>query len=132
MNVVVGNLCGDADSTKKTDCRGIDFVYHPPYLDLFVRCSEFIVGGIDQPPTESLSSQLALVHAPQEAWRQSATVPNITLKLKHRFQFDNSVYKIQSITGNEVSAVCIYGEHNGTVRLFNSEDVCSSIISNLK
>jgi hypothetical protein len=84
-------------------------------LDLFVRCSEFIVGGIDRPPTESLSSQLALVHVPQEAWQQSATVPSITLKLKHRFHFNKSVYKIQPITGNEVTAICIYGECNSTL-----------------
>ena len=55
-------------------------------------------------------------------------LPTITLKLKHRFQFDNSVYKIQSIVGDEVSAVCVYGESNGSIRLFKSEDVVRSII----
>ncbi len=44
--------------TKKIDCRGIDFLYHAPYLDIFVCCSEFIVGRTEQPPTESHCSQL--------------------------------------------------------------------------
>jgi hypothetical protein len=53
---------------------------------------------------------LAIAVTPQEARGQSMMLSTITLKLKHRFQFDNSIYKIQSIVGDEVSAVCVYDE----------------------
>jgi hypothetical protein len=42
----------------------IEFKYHPPYLKVDVQCSQFVVGGSVDPPTENLRSQLAPVREP--------------------------------------------------------------------
>jgi len=103
LNVVVGKSLGDTDPTKKTDHRGIDFIYHAPYLDIFVRCSEFIVGGIEWIPTESLEAQL----------------------LNSEIIGDNgtSVFRIISTSINDVNAMSVYGPDKGILRVFDAEEV---------
>jgi hypothetical protein len=81
LNVVVGNLSEDPDPTKKTDC-GIDFLYHDPYWDVYVRCSEYIVSRTEHAPTESLRSQLANLPAQVDEWHRSVMLSNISLKVK--------------------------------------------------
>jgi hypothetical protein len=103
LNVVVGKSLGDTDPTKKTDHRGIDFIYHALYLDIFVRCSEFIVGGIEWIPTESLEAQL----------------------LNSEIIGDNgtSVFRIISTSINDVNAMSVYGPDKGILRVFDAEEV---------
>jgi hypothetical protein len=130
LNVVVGNLSEDPDPTKKTDCRGIDFLYHDPYLDIYVRCSEYIAGRTAHAPTESLRSQLANLPPQVDEWRRSVMLSNISLKVKQRFQFRDSVFRITNIDGAEVHAICVYGDSKGSVQVFQFNDVTRSMINN--
>ncbi len=126
----MGNFSEDPDPTKKTDCRGIDFLYHDPYLDVYVRCSEYIASRTAHAPTESLRSQLANLPAQVDESRRSVMLSNISLKVKQRFQFRDSVFRITNIDGAEVHAICVYGESKGSVRVFQFDDVIRSMINN--
>jgi hypothetical protein len=132
LNVVVGKPGeGDTDATTKTDCRGIDFIYHAPYLEIYVRSSEFIVGGKESPPTENLRVQLVNVPATSEAWQRSLVPSHIELKVKQRFQVHNSVFRIVSVAGNIVEALCVFGPIKGTSRTFNAAEVSSAVLDKI-
>ncbi len=132
MNVVVGNPIDCPDPTKKTDCRGIDFVYHAPFLDIYIRCAELIVGGMDRLPTGSLRDQLKTNEAaPAEAWQRSIMLSSVSLKVKRRFQFENEVFCIESLTGNDVHAICFFGPSKGNIRVFEVDIVSRLMMTTL-
>ncbi len=105
-------------------------MYNEPYLDVYVRSSDYIASRTQPPPTESLWSQLTNLPEPADEWRKSVMLSNISLKVKQRFQFCNSVFRIQHIDGNEVHAICVYGEGKGSVRVFESDEVTRNMINN--
>jgi hypothetical protein len=130
LNVVVGKPHeGDIDATKKTDCRGIDFVYHAPFLDIFVRCSEFIVGGNAELPTENLSSQFIAMPPSERVISNCAST--VVLKEKQRFNLNDLVFRIISVTGDSVHALCVYGNDKGSFRMFKVEEVSRIMLTNL-
>jgi hypothetical protein len=93
----VGNLSEDPDPTKKTDCQGIDFLYHDPYLDVYTCSSEYIVSRTEHPSTECLQSRLANLPA----------------------QVD---FQTQHIDGTEVHVFVFMGKVKGNVRGFQLDD----------
>ncbi len=115
LNIVVGKHGDrDTDTTTKTDCRGIYFVYHAPYLEIYVHSSEFIVGGKESPPTENLCVQLANISTTSDSWQISLVPSHIELKVKQHFQVHNSVFQIVSTAGNNFEALFIFGPIDGT------------------
>jgi hypothetical protein len=59
LNIVVGKPCnGDTDAIRKTDCHGIDFVYHTPYFEIYLLSSKFIIGEKELPSTETFKFNL--------------------------------------------------------------------------
>ncbi len=114
---------------RKTDCRGIDFVYHAPYLKIYVRSSEFIVGGLESPPTENLQVQLTNIRISSEPWQRSLVHSNVQLKVKQCLQVNNSVFQILSVSGNNVEAECVFGPIKGTSRSFNAAKVSSTMLN---
>jgi hypothetical protein len=55
----------------------------------------------------------------------------ITLKINQRFQVGQAVYRINSITGNVVTARCIFGGELGSTSEFPDSDVVSAIVNQL-
>jgi hypothetical protein len=58
-------------------------------------------------------------------------VSNVVLKAQQRFQFDNSVFHNETISGEDVHAMCIYGDGKGSIRTLKAEDVARSMINNI-
>jgi hypothetical protein len=55
---------------------------------------------------------------------------SIALKVKQRFQFGDAVYHIESISANDVHAICVYGHAKSSVRVFEADDVSRSMMNN--
>ena len=130
MNIIVGRTAnGVLDSFR--NC-GINFKYHSPYLDIYVRSSQFVVGGVIDPPTENIRSQLVNVAVPAIT-RQNVKMSDINLRVGLRFQIGASVYRIQQLISNDsILAKCIYGARKGSDTLFESNAVTRALLERLK
>jgi hypothetical protein len=80
LNVVIGNI--DA-----ADNRGIDLLYHVPFLDIYVRSSEYIVGGMAPPPTDQIRAHLEAVPTTSESNKLI-----ITIQVKGDAEFSNGQF----------------------------------------
>ncbi len=83
LNVVVA-------SDDAAENRGIDLLYHVPFLDVYVRSSEFIVGGTAPPPTENIRSQLESI--PAETSESNIIFSHLKQKVRQSFQTEKSVF----------------------------------------
>ena len=55
---------------------------------------------------------------------------NVVLKAWQCFQYDNSVFRIETISGEDLHATYIYGDGKGGIRTLKAEDVARSMINN--
>jgi hypothetical protein len=131
LSIVVGgtNYRGEV-GLQQTFSRGIDLVFHHPFLEIDVRSEEFIVGGMVAPPSEKLSQQICFTPAPVQQPSEIRLL-DITLRIGKRFQHGNSVYKIKELQGNMVLAICIFGASKGNREQFTKEDVSRAVLRNL-
>ncbi len=120
--MVIGNI--DA-----ADNVSIDLLYHVPFWDIYVRSSEYIVGGTAPPPTDKIHAQLEAVPTTSES--NKLIMSQFKLKVMQNFQMDSSVFQIINISGDNVSAICVYGATKGASRHFNASDVLRSTLEQL-
>jgi hypothetical protein len=55
---------------------------------------------------------------------------SVPLKVKQWFQFENEVFRIESLTGNDVHAICVFGPSKGNIRVFEVDIVSRLMMTN--
>ncbi len=80
-------LIGNIDAA---DNRGIDFFSMSLFLDIYVRSSEYIVGGMAPPLTDKIRAQLEAVPTTSES--NKCIMSQFKLKVRQNFQMDSSVF----------------------------------------
>ena len=129
LNVIVGRT--ENDVPKSFQNCGIDFKYHSPHLDIYVRSSLFAVGGVIDLPTENIRSQLVDVVAPGNT-QNNLELSDINLWVGLWFQMGASVYRIEVINNDAVLAKCVYGARKGTETLFDINGVTRAVLDRIK
>ncbi len=111
--------------------RGIDLLFNPPYVDIYVWSKLYIIGGVEVAPNEKLRD--ALSSTAEELVRNDAAMQRsqIRLKEKQRFQIGPSLYRIQRINEDVVQALCVYGDNLGHISEFPKENVIDAIHNQL-
>ncbi len=129
LNIIVGRPSNGV--LENFPNWGVDLKYHSPYLNIYVRSSQFAVGGPIDPPTENVRLQLANVTAPGNTG-QKIELSDINLRIGLRFQIGASVYCIeQLVTDNSILARCVYGTRKGSDMLFDSSAVTRAVFDKL-
>jgi len=129
LNVIVGRTENGVPESFQ-NC-GIDFKYHSPHLDIYVWSSLFAVGGVIDPPTENIRSQLVDVVAPGNT-QSNLQLSDINLRVGLRFQMGASAYRIEVINNDAVLAKCVYGARKGTETLFDINGVTRAVLDRIK